>query len=402
LARNPLRGQVAVVGVGSTPYRRDAKKTYLGLALEAAIAAIKDAGVDKSEIDGIVGSGRDVFSVGDATYLAVQGALGIEKTTWVLNSWLGSCFVYAAQAVATGLCDTLLLVQAYRRGAEMSQSAAGDRFRQRQAEVTGPGSWRNTDLAQRWYHNGEPYAAWMARYMHDYGVSKDVFGRIAVNNRSHASRNPNAAARTPITMDDYHASREIWTPMQLLDMDVPVDAGEALVLTTAERARDLPGQAVYVDAMSLGGTQIGEFYENGLGWGKFSPWRAMEGLWARTDLTVEDADLFYAYDGFTVNALAFTEAAGFCGLGEATDLFQSSWDKEQNILRLNGGRTLMSTNGGNLSQGRTGGAGYYSEAVRQLRGDCGDRQAPGARTALIGAGSFYHDPAAVLLTAEPR
>ena len=402
MARNPLRGQVAVVGVGSTPYLRDAKKTYLGLALEAAIAAIKDAGVDKSEINGIVGSGRDVFSVGDATYLAVQGALGIEKTTWVLNSWLGSCFVYAAQAVATGLCDTLLLVQAYRRGAEMSQSAAGDRFRQRQAEITGAGSWRNTDLAQRWYHNGEPYAAWMARYMHDYGVSKDVFGRIAVNNRSHAARNPNAAARTPITLDDYHASREIWTPMQLLDMDVPVDAGEALVLTTAERARDLPGQAVYVDAMSLGGTQIGEFYENGLGWGKFSPWRAMEGLWARTDLTVEDADLFYAYDGFTVNALAFTEAAGFCGLGEATDLFQSSWDKEQNILRLNGGRTLMSTNGGNLSQGRTGGAGYYSEAVRQLRGDCGDRQAPGARTALIGAGSFYHDPAAVLLTAEPR
>jgi acetyl-CoA acetyltransferase len=402
LARNPLRGQVAVVGVGSTPYRRDARKTYLGLALEAAIAAIKDAGVDKSEINGIVGSGRDVFSVGDATYLAVQGALGIEKTTWVLNSWLGSCFVYAAQAVATGLCDTLLLVQAYRRGAEMSQSAANDPFRQRQAQVTGAGIWRNSDLAQRWYHNGEPYAAWMARYMHDYGVSKDIFGRIAVNNRSHASRNPNAIARTPITLDDYHASREIWTPMQLLDMDIPVDAGEALVLTTAERARDLPGKAVYLDAMSLGGTSVGEFYENGLGWGQFAPFRAMEGLWQRTDLTAADADLFYAYDGFSINALAFIEAAGFCGLGEATDLFQSSWDKEQNIVRLNGGRTLMSTNGGNMSQGRTGGAGYYSEAVRQLRGDCGDRQAAGARTALIGAGSFYHDPAAVLLTAEPR
>ena len=401
MARNPLRGQVAVVGVGSTPYLRDTRKTYLGLGLEAAVAAIKDAGIDKSEIDGICGSGRDVFSVGDATYLAVQGALGIEKTTWVLNSWLGSCFVYAAQAVATGLCDTLLLVQAYRRGAEMSQSAAADPFRQRAAELAGPGVWRNTDLAQRWYHNGEPYAAWMARYMHDYGVSKDVFGRIAVNNRSHAAKNPNAAVRTPITLEDYHASREIWAPMQMLDMDVPVDAGEALILTTAERARDLPGKAVYVDAMSLGGTRIGEFYENGLGWGQFSPWRAMAGLWDRTDLTVDDADLFYPYDGYSINAVAFTEAAGFCGLGEATDLFQSSWDKEQNILRLNG-RTLVATSGGNLSQGRTGGSGYYAEAVRQLRGDCGDRQAAGARTALVGAGSFYHDPAAVLLTAEPR
>jgi Thiolase C-terminal domain-like len=189
--------------------------------------------------------------------------------------------------------------------------------------------------------------------------------------------------------------------MQMLDMDVPVDVGEALILTTAERARDLPGKAVYVDAMSMGGTRVGEFYENGLGWGNFSTDRAMAGLWQRTDLTVDEMDLFYPYDGYTMGAVGFTESAGFCGPGEATGLFQSSWDKEQSILRLRG-RTLVTTNGGNLSQGRTGGFGYYAEAVRQLRGDCGDRQVQGASTALIGAGSFYHDPVAVLLTAEPR
>jgi len=401
MARNPLRGQVAVVGVGSTTYARDVRKTYLGLALEAAIAAIKDAGIDRQEIDGICGSGRDTFSVGDATYLAVQGALGIEKTTWVLNSWLGSCFVYAAQAVATGLSDTMLIVQAHRRGAEMSQSAARDPFRQRAADLTGPGIWRNSDLAERWYHSGEPYAGWTARYMHDYGASKDVFGRIAVNNRSHAVRHPNAVMRTPITLEDYHASREVWAPMQVLDMDVPVDIGEALVLTTAERARDLPGPAVYLDAMSLGGTRVGEHYENGIGWTELSPWHAMAGLWDRTDLTVDDVDLFYPYDGYTVGAVQFTEAAGFCGPGEAADLFESSWDAERDILRLRG-RTLVTTNGGNLSQGRAGGFNSYAEAVRQLRGNCGDRQAPDARTALIGAGSFHHDPAAVLLTSESR
>jgi len=401
LARNPLRGQVAVVGVGSTRYVRDARKTHLGLGLEAAVAAIKDAGIDKSEIDGICGSGRDTFSVGDATYLAVQGGLGIEATTWVLNSWLGTCFVYAAQAVATGLCDTVLIVQAHRRGADTSQSAVADPFRQRAAALTGAGIWRNSDLAQRWYHSGEAYAGWTARYMHDYGASKDVFGRIAVNNRSHAVRNPNAVMRTPITLDDYHESREIWAPMQLLDMDVPVDIGEALVLTTAERARDLPGKAVYVDAMSMGGTGVGEYYENGIGWTELSPWRAMAGMWNRTDLGVDDLDLFFPYDGFTVGAVQFTEAAGFCGPGEAADLFESSWDKQRSILRLRG-RTLVTTNGGNLSQGRSGGFNYYAEAVRQLRGDCGDRQAEGARTALIGAGSFYHDPVAVLLTAEPQ
>lgn len=401
LARNPLRGQVAVVGVGSTPYGRDVHKTPLGLALEAATAAIDDAGIDRSEIDGICGGGRDVFSVGDATYLAVQGGLGIEGTTWVLNSWLGSCFVYAAQAVATGLCDTALIVQAYRRGPEMSQSAASDPFRKRAVDLAGAGIWRNTDLAQRWYHSGEAYAAWMARYMHDYGVANEVFGRIAVNNRSHASRHPNAVKQTPITLEDYHASREIWAPMQLLDMDIPVDAGEALVLTTAERARDLPGPAVYIDAMSMGGTRVGEHYENGLGWTQFSPARAMDGLWDRTDLGVDDLDLFYPYDGYTVNAVQFTEAAGFCAPGEATDLFRSSWDAERDILRLRG-RTLVTTHGGNLSQGRTGGFSSYAEAVRQLRGGCGDRQVPGAQTALVSVGSFFHDPVGVLLTADAR
>jgi acetyl-CoA acetyltransferase len=396
-----VRGQVAVVGAGSTEYARHSKKSHLRLALEAAIAAIGDAGIDKSEIDGICGSGRDTFSVAEAPYLAVQGALGIESTTWVLNSWLGSCFVYAASAVAAGLCDTALIVQSHRRGMEMSQSAGADPVRQRAAKLTGPGIWRNTDLAQRWWHSGEPYAGWMGRYLHDFGVSKDVFGQIAVNNRSHAARNPNAALRTPITLEDYHASREVWWPMQLLDMDLPVDAADALILTTAERARELPGKAVYIDSMSLGGTRVGEFYDNGLGWGQFATNRAMAGMWSRTDLGVDDVDLFYPYDGYTMGAVQFTEASGFCGPGEATDLFQSSWDKQQNILRLRG-KTLVTTHGGNLSQGRSGGFGSYVEAVRQLRGECGERQAQGAQTALIGIGSLYHDPAAVLLTAEPR
>lgn len=401
MARNPFRRQVAIVGVGSTEYVRSSAKSFLGLGLEAAVGAITDAGIDKNEIDGICGSGRDTFSVGDANYLAVQGGLGIEQTTWVLNSWLSSCFVYAAQAVATGLAETVLIVQAHRRGAEMSRSAAKDPFRQRASELSGAGIWRNSDLAQRWYHSGEPYAAWMGRYMHDYRASKDVFGRIAVNNRSHAANHPNAVMRTPISLDDYHESREIWAPMQMLDMDVPVDAGEALVLTTAERARDLDQAPVYVDAMTLGATRVGEHYENGIGWTQMAPTAALDGLWERTDLRVDDIDLFYPYDGYTVGAVHFTEMAGFCGPGEAGDLFRSSWDDERNILRLHG-HTLVCTHGGNLSQGRTGGFNSFAEAVRQLRGSCGERQAPHARTALIAAGSAYHDPVAVTLTSAPN
>lgn len=402
MARNPLKGQLAVVGVGSTEYGRDLGRSELSLGLEAAVKAIEDAGVDRQEIDGICGTGMTPTAAGGAGFLTLQGALGIDRCTWVKNGWLGSCFVYAAEAVFSGLCDTALVVQAYNRGLTMSRSAANDPFRLRRAELDGFVGVADKvgDPGRRWVHSGEPYAAWMGRYMHDYGVDKTVFGRIAINNRSHACNNPNAAKRTPITMDDYTSARPIWEPMQMLDMDLPVDCGEALLITTAERARDLKAKPVYIDAMSLGGSRVGEFYENTLGWTENSSWKSLEGLWERTDLSVDDVDLFFPYDGYTINAVALTEAAGFCKPGEASDLFESSWDGERNILRLRG-RTYVSTNGGNLSHGRAGGFNYYTEAVRQLRGTEGERQIAGAKTALLCAGSsFFHDPASVMLRAD--
>jgi acetyl-CoA acetyltransferase len=401
MARNPLRDRLAVVGVGSTPYGRDLKRTELSLGLEASLKAIEDAGIDRQEIDGICGSGMTPLAAGGAGFLSLQGALGIEKCTWVKNGWLGSCFVYAAEAVFSGLCDVALVVQTHMRGVGMSRSAANDPFRRRAAEVAGLAkAMAVPDLAQRWMHSGEPYAAVMGRYMHDYGVGKDVFGRIAVNNRSHASRHPNVAMRTPITLEDYHSSRMIWSPMQMLDMDVPVDCGEAVIITTAERAKDLPRKPVYIHAMSLGGSRVGEFYENFLGWTENAIWFSVRGLLERSDIKVQDLDLFFPYDGYTINTVAVTEAAGFCGPGEATDLFKSSWDSRDNIIRLNG-HTLMTTNGGGLSQGRAGGFNFYTEAVRQLRGTEGERQVPDARTAFICAGaSFFHDPASVVLRAD--
>jgi len=401
MARNPLRDKIAVVGVGSTRYGRDLRRTALSLGLEAALTAIEDAGIDRQEIDGLCGSGMDTLAMGGAGFLSLQGALGIEKTTWVKNGWLGSSFVYAAEAVFSGLCDLAIVVQVNMREVLMSRSAASDPFRLRAAEKKiGAGLFGEDDFARRWMHSGEPYAAWMGRYMHDYGATKDVFGLMAVNNRSHAVRNHNALIRTPLTLEEYHASRMIWEPMRMLDMDVPVDCGEAVIITTAQRAKDLRQRPVYVHAMSLGGSQVGEFYENTLGWTQNAMWIALEGLWARSELRVGDVDLFYPYDGYTIDAIAFTEASGFCKPGEASDLFESCWDARNNILRLNDGRTLVTTHGGGLSQGRAGGFNFYTEAVRQLRGTEGARQVPAAKTALLGIGSFFHDPSAVILRAD--
>lgn len=400
MARNPLKDKIAVVGVGSTAYGRDLARSELSLGLEAAVKAVADAGIDRQEIDGICGSGMTPLAMGGAGFLSLQGALGIERCTWVKNGWLGSAFVYAVEAVFSGLCDTVLVVQTNLRGVGMSRAAARDPFRLRASKYGDVGGDVGMgDFAKRWFHSGEPYAAMMRRYMHDYGTNQDAFGLMAVNNRSHGARNPEAVMRGSITLDGYYESRMIWDPMRVADMDVPVDCAEAFIITTAERARDLNAKPVYVHAMSLGGARVGEFYENTLGWTENAFWVALQGLWARSDIKVEDLDLFFPYDGYTLDAIAVTEAAGFCKPGESGDFFKSSWDFARNVLKLNG-RTEVTTNGGGLAMGRAGGSNLYSEAVRQLRGGQGERQVDGAKTALVSIGSFFHDPSAVLLRTE--
>lgn len=399
MARNPLKDKVAIVGLGSTPYGRDLQRSWLSLGIEAAIKAIDDAGIDRQEIDGIVGTGMTPLAMGNAGFLSLQGALGIEKVTWGKNGWLGSALVFAVEAVFSGLCDTCLVVQSYRRELSMSRSAARDPFRLRSSRFGETGGMGGRDFARRWMHSGEPYAAWIKRYMQDFGVDKDAFALMAVNNRAHGARNPHAVMQKPITLEDYHRSQMIWEPMQMLDMDVPVDGAEAFIVTTTERARDLRHKPVTVHAMSLGGTRVGEFYENALPWTQNAFWVAMEGLWARSDLKQADVDLLYPYDGYTIDAVAIVEAAGFCGPGEAGAYFREHWDWRDSILRLNGGRTLVTTGGGGLAHGRSGGSNLYSEAVRQLRGTEGDRQAEHASSALVTIGSMYHDPSAVMLRA---
>lgn len=400
MARNPYKDKIAVVGVGSTPYGRDLRRSHLSLGLEAAVNAIQDAGLHKQDIDGICGSGMTPLAQGGAGFLSLQGALGIDTCTWALNSWLGSAFVYAAQAVATGLCDTCLVVQTYQRDPGMSRSANADPFRRALTKFGDVGGdIGGSDFAKGWVHSGEPYAAWMRRYMHDYATNKDAFAYMAVNNRSHGSRNPAAVMQRPISLDDYHASRTIWEPMQIYDMDVPVDCAEAHVITTVERARDFRHKPVYVHAMSLGGTRCGEFYENTLGWTENAHWVAARGLWDRSDIRLPDVDIFFPYDGYTIDAIGVVEAVGYCEPGEAGNFLKSSWDPAENILKLDG-RTQVSTHGGGLALGRAGGSNFYSEAVRQLRGTEGARQVADAKTALINIGSFFHDPAAVMLRAD--
>jgi acetyl-CoA acetyltransferase len=226
------------------------------------------------------------------------------------------------------------------------------------------------------------------QYMHRYGATRELLGAIAVNARTNAGRNPAAIYREPMTLDDYMSARMITSPFGLYDCDVPCDASIALVVSDASVARDLPHPAVRIEAV---GTQITER----VSWDQdtvthepqvFGP---SAHLWTRTSLRPSDVDLALLYDGFTFNAVSWLEALGFCELGEAQDF-------------VDGGRRIaldgelpLNTHGGQLSEGRTHGYGFFYEAVQQLRHTADARQVKDAQTAVVTSGGGT--PASVLL-----
>jgi acetyl-CoA acetyltransferase len=231
------------------------------------------------------------------------------------------------------------------------------------------------------------YAAWASRYVHEYDARREDFGRVAINGRTNAALNPLAVMREPLTMDDYLAARMIREPLCLFDMDVPVDGADAFVVTAANRARDLPHRPVLVHAATAG--LVGPNDEDQLpGLSRHGQHVVVERLKETTDIWIDDIDVYLPYDGFSIITLGWIENAGWCRPGEAGRFLEKHWDADANRVLING-RVPMNPHGGSLSEGATRGSGHLREAVVQLRGDAGDRQVAGARTALITPGGFF-------------
>jgi acetyl-CoA acetyltransferase len=227
-----------------------------------------------------------------------------------------------------------------------------------------------------------------SQYLHRYGASREMLGRIALNGRANAARNPAAIYRDPLTMDEYLSARPVSSPFGLYDCDVPCDGAVAVIVSDASVANDLPQRAVSIEAA---GTQIAER----ISWDQdvltHEPQVLGQAahLWSRTSLRPTDVDVALLYDGFTFNAISWIEALGFCGLGEAED-----WLEEGRRIALDG-ELPLNPHGGQLSEGRTHGFGFIYEAVKQLRHDAGPRQVADARTAVVATGGGT--PSGVLL-----
>jgi acetyl-CoA acetyltransferase/uncharacterized OB-fold protein len=373
-------------GVGRSAIGRRLMVDPLSLTIDACKAAVADAGLSFDDIDGLsTYPGPSAGGMSEGGVTAVEEALRLRPTWFNGGGELpgpGGALVAAMLAVAGGLCRHVLCFRTVWESTFATlglHGGLGDR-------VSGSlWEWRAPFGAMSAAH-------WIGmnaiQYMHRYGADREMLGWIALNGRANAARNPVAIYRDPMTMDDYLSARPITSPFGLYDCDVPCDASIAVVVSDASVAGDLPHPAIRIDAV---GTQINER----ISWDQDTLTHEPQvlgqsaHLWTRTDLRPGDVDLALVYDGFTFNAITWLEALGFCGIGEAQD-----W--------LDGGRRIaldgelpVNPHGGQLSEGRTHGFGFISEAIAQLRHDAGDRQVADARTAVVTSGGGT--PSGVLL-----
>ncbi len=354
-----MRDQAAIVGIGQTEFSKESGRTELQLACESVLAAITDAGLTPANVDGLV-----TFTLDTSEEMEVARNVGIPSLSMFARIPYGGgasagTVMQAAMAVATGVADVVVCYRAFNE-------RSGMRFGNIGGAITAMPLWLS------WY---APYglltpASWVAlhaqRYMHEYGVTNEDFGRIAVVDRMHAATNPDAwFYERPITIEDHQASRWIIEPvLRLLDCCQETDGGVALVITSAERARDLPHPPAIITAAAQGATFDGEmmtsYYRDDLT-GLPEMGVVADRLWAMSGLTPDDISTAFLYDHFTPFVLMQLEELGFCARGEAKDF--------ATVERLSlGGELPINTSGGLLGEAYIHGMNGITEAVRQIRG----------------------------------
>jgi acetyl-CoA acetyltransferase/uncharacterized OB-fold protein len=377
-----LERRAIISGVGQSQIGRRLFRTDMDLTAEAALRAIADAGLTPDDVDGIASypgfMGAAPSGFAGPGIVDVQDALGL-SVNWHLAGPEGpaqiSPVISASLAVAAGLARHVLV---YRTVSEATAAADTGRL------GIGAGSRQMTGFGAFLIPYGAMSAAnWIAcmavRHMHEFGTTREQLGAIALTARRHAALNPAAIYRDPMTLDDYLAARMVSWPFGLFDCDAPCDGSTAVVVSTADAARDLPKPAVRVNA-------VGTAMRSRPSWDQWEDLTTMASrdaarqLWSRTDLTPKDVDVAQLYDGFSFLTLAWIEALGFCGKGEGGPFVAGG-----TRLAL-GGELPLNTWGGQLSGGRLHGFGFLAEAIRQLRGECGERQVRDCEVAVVANG----------------
>jgi acetyl-CoA acetyltransferase len=364
---HPLRDRAAIAGVGYTELSKDSGVSTLTLALTAIRAALDDAGLSGRDVDGVA-----CHRVGDSVQAAVVAqALGIDDLQFHLDLFGGgstsaSVIGSAAMAIATGAARCVVCWRAVNARSEFRMGGTGRPV---------PDAVEFQYQAPYGYFTPPQQFAMVARaYMATFGVSAEDLGRVAITQRAHAALNDRAMARTPLTMEEYLASRWIVEPLRLYDCCLETDAAVALVVVDAARARDLRQTPALVSGSTTGSGHT--LYSNGRADLTTSAAATMAPrLFAMAGLGPDEVDVAELYDAFTPLVLMQLEDYGFCAKGDGAGLVASG-------ATACGGRIPVNTHGGHLSEGYVHGLNHVAEAVSQLRGTAGARQVEGAEVAL--------------------
>ena len=389
MAATNFSGKVAIVGAFDTAVGAIPGSTPMELCVQASLGALADAGLRKDQVDGLVTCNAMAqpmlyHAEAMAEYLQI-----FPRYCMAVGAGGGTTFSilhHAASAIVTGMADIVLVAMAdslrsglTREQALLAQSATG-----------------HPEFEQPFGPTVPAYYALIARaHMAKYGTTAEQLAQVAVSGRAHAARNPTAQMRDPITIDDVLGSRMIADPLHLLDCSLVSDGGSAIVLTSAERARDLAKAPVYLLGVGEGHTH--EHISQAHSLTTSAAREAGERAYAMAGLGPRDMDFAQLYDCFTPTVLVELEDLGFCAKGEGGSFLQSG-------ATLPGGALPVNTHGGLLSHCHPGNPGSMfalTETVWQLRHNAGARQVPDASVALVHAqGGIMSSHTALILGRE--
>ncbi len=372
----------AIIGVGATE-----QGTFPGVsgdehAVRAAVLALEDAGIDKSEIDGLVTCKppRGPAKVGIDENIGQMLGINPEFSSTLEYGACAFSMHLAAMAIMSGQANTVLCVYG------TNQRSGKANF---STPVGGTSDW--STLAG-FVHVAGPAAMAMRRHMHLYGTTEEQLGWVSVSQREWAQMNPLAIFREPMSIEDYLASPYVVAPLRRPDLTMISDGGAAFVLTTSERATGYRSKPVYVLGMAQQSALRGEQNADRV----MRPWLGdiADRVYARSGVRPSDIDIAYLQDATAVWVVQQLEWYGLCGLGEAGPFLAEGHTRP-------GGSLPVNTNGGQLSEAYMWNWTQLYEAVRQLRGECGDRQVRDAEVALFAqTHDFFKGAASILAIQE--
>jgi acetyl-CoA acetyltransferase len=368
-----LSGKYSIVGVGVSRFGKLQGVSTMGFTLEASKRAIEDSGLERDEIDGVLVMMPAIMGEQHGWSARVASYLGIEPTfsaTMDLGGATACGSVQtAAAAIDAGYCKTVLCcfaTQNWPQGVPMQ--LFGSDFQVPYGDVGAITFMAHLKRRQQFEH----------------GYDDEIYGRIAVTWRKHAQLNPDAQMRKPMTLDDYLASRWVAEPLRLYDCCPSTDGGGACIVTSTERARDLPKPpAVLLGAgQSHSSEIIRPVGRDDAHWGGK---KAGELAFGMAGVSPSDIDVAQLYDAFTPRVVHDLVAYGFCKPDEVSELIKGG------NLELTG-KLPCNTAGGLISEGHLSGFGHIREGVRQLRFECGDRQVRDPKLCLVtGYGGAPHE-----------